>query len=102
MLCHFAPKHLYSGLEAIKLSNYFAASIFNDGYSCILKIFNAIGIIIGPAASNYAADKRYYEATCRRPWLTGCYERPPSSSKKGFQQSFEEEEGALYGPGITD
>lgn len=42
LLWHFSPKH--NGFKTIELSNYFATSIFNDGYLSILKIFNVMGV----------------------------------------------------------
>ncbi|XP_077287143.1 uncharacterized protein LOC143911918 [Arctopsyche grandis] len=105
LLWHFSPKHLHSGLKTIELSNYFATSIFNDGYSSILKMFNVMGIIIGPAANDYAVDKDDTR-------LRMSDHRQQAASKEGRlarrkaladkQLSFEEEEGALYGPGIAD
>jgi len=57
LLWHFAPKHLHNGLKTIELSNYLAVGIFNDGFSSILKMLSVMGVIIGNAAKDYAADR---------------------------------------------
>jgi len=42
-----APKHLNSGLKIVEILAYIAAGVFNEGYSSILKIMNALDIIVG-------------------------------------------------------
>ncbi|XP_046737742.1 uncharacterized protein LOC124406386 [Diprion similis] len=42
-----APKHLHSGLKIVEISAYIAAGIFNDGFSSILRIMNALDIVVG-------------------------------------------------------
>lgn len=52
LLWHFSTKHLHNGFKTIELSNNFATAtitIFNDRYSSILKIFNVMEVIVGPA-----------------------------------------------------
>lgn len=105
LLWHFAPKHLHSGLKTIELSNYFATSIFNDGYSSILKIFNVMGVIIGPAARDFAASKdetRLRIAEHRQQAATKEGRSSRRSASAAQQAHYEEDEGELYGPGIAD
>nr|XP_022908980.1 uncharacterized protein LOC111420257 [Onthophagus taurus] len=105
LLWHFAPKHLHSGLKTIELSNYFATSIFNDGYSSILKIFNVMGVIIGPAARDFAASKdetRLRVAEHRQQAATKEGRSFRRSASTAQQAHYEEDEGELYGPGIAD
>lgn len=49
----FAPEHLHGGVKIIELSNYLV-KIFNDVFSSFL----CTGLINGPAAIDYATDKR--------------------------------------------
>jgi len=105
LLWHFAPKHLHNGMKTIKLANFLAVSIFNDGFYSILKMLQVMDVIIGPIAKEYAIerdDSRINQAELRH----------EASSKEGRtarrqalasqQALFEEEEGPLYGPGIAD
>ncbi|CAH2089025.1 unnamed protein product [Euphydryas editha] len=107
LLWHFSPKHLHNGFKTIELSNNFATAIFNDGYSSILKIFNVMGVIVGPCARarDFAALKddtriRIADHRQRASSKEGRSSRRKASSAK--QALFEEEEGELYGPGIAD
>jgi len=53
LVWHFAPKHLYCGVK-INTATFNATTIFNEGYSAILNIYNVLGLIIGPETKNYA------------------------------------------------
>ncbi|XP_053995806.1 uncharacterized protein LOC128885665 [Hylaeus anthracinus] len=100
-----APKHLNSGLKMIEIAAFIAASIFNEGYSSILRIMNALQINVGQQ-SKFFADTHDAQRISRQ-------ERRRSSSTKEArtacrlvqmqQNEFHEEaEGLLYGPGIAD
>jgi len=105
LLWYFAPKHLHNGMKTIKLANFLAVSIFNDGFYSILKMLQVIDVIIGPIAKEYAIerdDSRINQAELRH----------EASSKEGRtarrqalasqQALFKEEEDPLYRPGIAD
>ncbi|TGZ49549.1 Uncharacterized protein DBV15_12978, partial [Temnothorax longispinosus] len=101
----FAPKHLHNGLKTIELSNYLAVGIFNNGFLSILKMFSVMGIIIGSAARDYAADRdetrlRLAEYRHQAASKEGRLARRKASATQ--QVLFEEEEGELYGPGLAD
>ena len=57
LLWHFAPKHLHNELKTIELTNFLAVSIFNDGFYAILKMLQAMDVIIGPIAEKYAMER---------------------------------------------
>ncbi|XP_043504509.1 uncharacterized protein LOC122525653 [Polistes fuscatus] len=106
LLWHFAPQHLRSGRQTIELSSYLATSILNDGYSSILKMFDKMGIVIGPVAGDYIADrddKRLREADDRQ-WAANSKEGSSEGGKAlaTLQVLFEEEKGAFYELGIAD
>ncbi|KAK2579161.1 hypothetical protein KPH14_002688 [Odynerus spinipes] len=105
LLWHFAPKHLDDGLKTIELSNCLAVGIFNDGFSSILRMFSAMGVTIGRAARDYAADRdetrlrvaeHRHQAASKESRLA---RRRASTAQHVLS---EEEEGELYGPGIAD
>ncbi|XP_050526570.1 uncharacterized protein LOC126897202 [Daktulosphaira vitifoliae] len=105
LLWHFSPKHLHNGLKTIELANFFATSIFNDGYSSILKIFNVMGVKVGPAARDYTALKDETRLRIADHRQRACSKEGRSSRRRASsaqQALFEEEEGELYGPGIAD
>jgi len=105
LLWHFAPKHLHNGLKTIELSNYLAVGIFNDGFSSILKMLSVMGVIIGNAAKDYAADRdetRLRVAEHRRQAASKEGRLAQRRASTAQQVLFEEEEGELYGPGIAD
>jgi len=93
-----------NGLKTIELSNYLAVGIFSDEFSSILKILSVMGMIIGLAAKDYAADR---DETRLR-----VAEHRQAASKEGRlarrrastaqQVLFEEEKGELCGPEIAD
>jgi len=49
-----ASKHLHCGVQIVQIAAYIAAGIFNEGYSSILKIKNAVGIVVGTNIRNFA------------------------------------------------
>lgn len=105
LLWHFAPKHLHCGSKTVELANYIAVGVFNDGFVAVLKMMTEMGIIIGPTARDYAADRD-------KKRLCVAEQRHQAASKEGRsarrraaaaqQAFFEEEEGELYGSGIAD
>lgn len=100
-----APKHLNSGIKIIEIGSFIAASVFNEGYSSILKMMTLLNINIGQQCKMFADN---YDA-CR---VTRQEHRTLSSIKEARtarrlqrqqQHEFNEEaEGLLYGPGIAN
>ncbi|XP_071652727.1 uncharacterized protein [Temnothorax longispinosus] len=104
-LWRLAPKHLHCGAKTIEISAYFATAIFNEGYYPILKIMEAMGIVIGQHTKRFVDsqnDKRLRRAEIRT-WENTKEARTANRMQKTAQQKlYEEEEGILYGPGIAD
>ncbi|EZA51573.1 hypothetical protein X777_09740 [Ooceraea biroi] len=99
------PKHLNSGIKIIEIDTFIAAGIFNEGYFSVLKIMEALEIIIRQQC-------KFFADTCDAERLKRQERRSLSSTKEARtsrreqqiqqQQFYEEEEGLLYGPGIAD
>jgi len=105
LLWHFAPKHLHNGMKTIKLANFLAVSIFNDGFYSILKMLQVMDVIIGPIAKEYAIerdDSRINQAELRHEVSSKEGRTARRQALVSQQALFEEEEGPLYGPGIAD
>ncbi|XP_053976796.1 uncharacterized protein LOC128875324 [Hylaeus volcanicus] len=100
-----APKHLNSGIKIIEIAAFIAASIFNEGYSSILRIMNALEINVGQQSKFFADThdaQRISRQECRRSSSTK--EARIARRLLQMQQNkfHEEAEGLLYGPGIGD
>ncbi|KYN10942.1 hypothetical protein ALC57_16912 [Trachymyrmex cornetzi] len=99
------PKHLHSGQKIIEISAYIAAGVFNEGYTSILRIMNALDIVVGTQALNFA--KNTDEARVTRQNRMSQNETKAARTARKQQllednQLFEEAEGPLYAPGIAD
>ena len=78
----FAPKHMHSGLKTIEIATFLAVSIFNEGFSSILRIFNTLGIVIGQQMEVYANvrdESRIQHSNC---WSSEVAERARSTSRE--------------------
>jgi len=51
-----APKHLHCELKIIEIATYFAAGMFNESHSFILRIMSMLDIIIDRQSKSYADD----------------------------------------------
>lgn len=101
----FAPKHVYNGNIVVELSAWIAAIIFNEGFSPILKIYEGLGIHIGIHAANFAKSRDHIRMTKAKYVSTEIAKKRRSDQqqeKNELQIQYEEAEGLLYGPGITD
>lgn len=49
-----APKHLNAGLKIVEIAAFIATSVFNEGYTPILRMMNELDIQIGPQAKYFA------------------------------------------------
>jgi len=99
------PKHLNSGSKIIEIAAFIAAGIFNEGYSTILQTMMLLEINIGQQCKIFA-DKYDEERVTRqeRRRLSSTKEARIARRLHEIQQNefYEEAEGLLYGPGITD
>ena len=100
-----APKHLHSGLKIVEISAYIAAGVFNDGFSSILRIMNALDIIVGTNCRIFAetSDKTRIVRQNRMS-LSNTKEARIARKQQLAEENqfFEEVEGLLYAPGIAD
>lgn len=100
-----APKHLHCGAQTVEIASYIAISLFNEGYTILLKIMNTLGIAIGLEINNFVKESDNKRITSAEVNMTDGA-RAAALAKKSEQlskiQQFEVEEGLLYGPGIAD
>lgn len=100
-----APKHLHCGLKTIEISAYLAASIFNEGFSSILKIMTTIGIEIGEQTKIFSSardEKRLVRSARRSHEATKEAHTQRRLEQQEKTEFYEQEEGILYGPDIAD
>jgi len=100
-----APKHLNSGIKIIEIAASIAASIFNEGYSAILKVLNKLDINIGPECRHFTNtyDQQRISRQERRRLSSTKEARAAHRLAQIAENEFHEEaEGLLYGPGIAD
>lgn len=100
-----SPKHLNCGQKIIEISAYFAAGVFNDGFSSILRIMNSLDIIVGTTCRVFAeaADEPGIVREDRRSLSATKAARMGRRMQLAEEnQFFEEAEGLLHAPGITD
>lgn len=105
MIWSLAPKQTFSGAKTVDIASYCAASIFNEGYSSILKMMDVMNIKIGPNAFNLCntvderrisqANERSFDAS-----KEGRIER--RTARSALEEDFLEEEGVLYEAGMGD
>ncbi|XP_011687372.1 PREDICTED: uncharacterized protein LOC105449700 [Wasmannia auropunctata] len=100
-----APKHLHCGAKVIEIAAYLATGIFNEGFYAILKTMTTIGIIVGEKAKMFSEerDQHRLERSARRS-LEATKEARTNRRHEQMakNQLYEEEEGLLYGPGISE
>nr|XP_031848752.1 uncharacterized protein LOC116434154 [Nomia melanderi] len=99
------PKYLNSGAKIIEISAFITAGIFNEGYSSVLKIMNALNIYIGQQC-------KFFVDTYDAQRITRQKRRRQSSIKEArisrrmhqMEQNefFEDTEGLSNDPDIAD
>ncbi|XP_032687978.1 uncharacterized protein LOC116852084 [Odontomachus brunneus] len=103
LLWHFATKYLHCGLKIIEITNYLVVGIFNEGYYAVLKVFQTMGVVIGPIAKQFANkrdDKRLRIAERKHHKVTKEARIANRKTQAALNEFYEEEESILYG--ITD
>ncbi|KYN11782.1 hypothetical protein ALC57_16060 [Trachymyrmex cornetzi] len=105
LIWNFAPKHLHCVAKTIEIATFLAVIIFNEGFLPILKVMDVMGVTIGQQAEMHAHSRN--EARIRRSEECssdfGKDQRPQLRDERAaLHDMYEEEEGALYGPGIAD
>lgn len=100
-----APKHLNSGKVVVDIATYVGVMLFNEGYRTILQAMNAMGITVGPVAVACADRLDRERITYAEKSVTDGAKKAridARESKVAERESFLDEEGELYGPGIAD
>ncbi|XP_014485395.1 PREDICTED: uncharacterized protein LOC106749935 [Dinoponera quadriceps] len=105
MIWSLAPKQTFSGAKTVDIASYCAASIFNEGYSSILKMMDVMNIKIGPNAFNLCntVDERRISQANERSFDASKEERiERRTARSALEEDFLEEEGVLYEAGMGD
>lgn len=105
LIWRLAPKHLHSGSKTVEISAYIAAGVFNEGLSTILRVMNAMEIIVGKQSLAYAQLKDS-ERIQKQDTRTSLASQEARKARKELHQTnnqmYEDIEGLLYAPGIAD
>lgn len=101
LVWRLAPKHLHCGPKTVEIAAYIAATVFNDGFTSVLKMMKCLELTIGSSANNYAQkiDEDRVERQNQR--SESCTKEARLAKKMELAKQ-EEGEELLYGPGIAD
>lgn len=100
-----APKHLNCGRKIVEIAAYLAAGLFNEGFSSILRVMQALELEIGIYAKQFAdnSDDKRIQRQERRTLSESKEARKARRGELAERNELHEEaEGLLYGPGIAD
>lgn len=101
----FAPKHLHSGTKVVEIATFLAVIIFNEGFDGIAKVMETMGCPINHITQAYVDRRNNARISRSELRLSDGAKKARTESRNEqspLQAFFEEEEGALYGPGIAD
>lgn len=101
----FSPKHIHSGKAVLDVATYLSVCIFNDGFSNILRIMEAMGLVIGPSAQYLATSRdetRITQADHRATMKSKMARTAAREERAAREAMFEAEEGPLYSSGIAE
>lgn len=99
------PKHLFSGKKIVELSTWICACIFNEGSTSLLKLFEIMGLQIGPHAYKFVCEKDEARIKCAEKRCSDQSKQARMDRKKAaaeLEEIYEEAFGLLYGPGMAD
>lgn len=99
------PKHINCGAKTVAVATFLASSVFNEGYTAVLKTMTTLGIRVGLQCRAFAAqtDAEREKRAERRLSPAAIEALQRHRSDRLLQDAFyEEEEGLMYGPGIAD
>ncbi|CAK9813129.1 Transposable element Tcb2 transposase [Anthophora plagiata] len=100
-----APKVHYSGAKIVEIASYIAASIFNDGYTSVLKIMQLLNLESGLSALQFSENldsQRISIANIRAQQETKEARKLKRAAQKETEDITAIIEDLMYGPGIAD
>ncbi|KOC70147.1 hypothetical protein WH47_08408, partial [Habropoda laboriosa] len=100
-----APKVHYSGAKIVEITSYIAASIFNDGYTSVLKIMQLLNLEIGLSTLKFSENlvsQRIFIANIRAQQETKEARKLKRAAQKEAEDITATIEDLMYGPGIAD
>lgn len=105
LIWRLAPKHLHSGMKIVQIAAHISAGVFNEGQSSILRIMNAMEIIVDKQSLQYAKSKDS-ERILKQDVKTSEASKEARMARKELQvindRVHKQAEGLLYAPGIAD
>ena len=102
---NIAPKHLHSGKSVIELATYFAVMTFNEGYRTILKTMDVLGLTVGLISDAYATKRDFARVNRSEKRIIDAAKQAKikkSEDQAAMQESFSDQEGEIYAPGIAE
>ena len=99
------PKHLFSGKKIVELSTWICACIFNEGSTSLLKLYEIMGLEIGPHSYKHVREKDEERVKCAEKRCSDASKQARMNRKKDAaerEELYEQALGLLYGPGIAD
>lgn len=100
-----APKHIFSGKKIVEIACQTAACVFNEGLQPILKIFEVMGVKIGPTSEHFVAARdgtRVHLANRRSSDASKEARIKRRQAILDENAHYEEADGIMYGAGIAD
>lgn len=100
-----APKNISSGKTVLDIATEIAVCVFNDGFSSILHIMEAMGLEIGPKSYEMCMEIDKQRITLAERSLSDRVKEARIAARSSRKDMYEQEdnlEGQLYGAGIAD
>lgn len=100
-----APKNISSGKTVLDIATEIAVCVFNDGFSSILHIMEAMGLEIGPNSYEMCMEIDKQRITLAERSLSDRVKEARIAARSSRKDMYEQEdnlEGQLYGAGIAD
>ncbi|KZC14778.1 hypothetical protein WN55_07101 [Dufourea novaeangliae] len=91
--------------RTVEIATYLATSIFNEGYTLVMKVMESLGIEIGFQAKNFTMNtdfQRTAAAESRASTSSKQARMDRYEQKRQVNEFYEAAEGLLYGVGIAD
>ncbi|GFV21193.1 histone-lysine N-methyltransferase SETMAR [Trichonephila clavipes] len=96
----FVPKHLLSGPKIFEIATFLYVIIFNEDFVGVLKVMTTMGCPVGREAHTYVRKRD--ETRSERRTSDAIKQESIDTRAEQFVLKEYQEEGVLYGPGISE